>query len=89
MKKKYSEQSLTLVLLAKKTNNMPTLMYAVDQLHIFRIKNPEWNWKHRDIIKTFYDTISMSNKLTGQKLEDNFIQIMNNWKEFKHSNVTI
>jgi len=89
MKKKYSEQSLTLVRLAKKTNNMPTLMYAVDQLHIFRIKTPEWNWKHRDIIKTFYDTISMSNKLTGQKLEDNFIQIMNNWKEFKRSNVTV
>jgi hypothetical protein len=89
MKMKYSEHTLTLVRLAKKTNNMPTLMYAVDQLHIFRIKHPEWNWKHRDIIKTFYDTISMSNKLTGQKLEDNFKQIMNNWKEFKHSNITI
>lgn len=89
MKKKYSEQTTILVQLAKKTNNMPTLMYAVDQLHRLRQQNPllfqKGFTRHRDIIKSFYDTISLSNKLAGQKLEDNFIRIMDNWKEFKHS----
>lgn len=89
MKKKYSEQTITLVTLAKKTNNMPTLMYAVEQ--IYRLKKQcglfnENNIRHRDIMKSFYDTISLSNRLAGQKLEDNFIKVMDNWKEFKHRN---
>ncbi len=90
MNKKYSWQTITLVTLAKKTNNMPTLMYAVDQLHRLRQQNPELFHIgftiHRDIMKSFYDTISLSNRLTGQKLEDNFIKVMDNWKEFKHRN---
>ena len=89
MKKKYSQQTVILVQLAKKTNNMPTLMYAVDQLHRLRQRNPilfqTGFIRHRDIIKSFYDTVSLSNRLAGQKLEDNFVNVMNNWKEYKRT----
>ena len=89
MKKKYSQQTIILVQLAKKTNNMPTLMYAVDQLHRLRRQNPilfqKGFTRHRDIMKSFYDTISLSGRLAGQKLEDNFIKVMDNWKEFKRT----
>ncbi len=83
MNKKYSQQTITLVQLAKKTKNMPTLMYAVNQMYKFRYQNPAVNWRHRDIMKSFYDSVSLSNRLTGERLEENFIHVMNNWKELK------
>ena len=70
--------------LAKQTNNMPILMLAMTILsrkytiHNGNIAIP--NKIKEKTINTFYQYISDE---SPKKIEQNFINLMNNWKEYK------
>ena len=81
----HKQNVTTLVTLAKKTNNMPTLMYATEQLRKLRIKTFKL---YQGELNTLYDAVTLHDSLKGEKLENNFIKIMDNWKEYKKLYVT-
>ena len=95
---KYSQETKELVRLAKKTNNMPTLMYTIHMLTIFynnndymQAVNKNKKFTTQDVIQAFYKTVATADfsslsYSSEKEVEENFILIMNNWKQFKKSN---
>ena len=92
-KKQYSRETKILVKLAKKTNNMPTLTYAVEMVRKWRMSKPNvYSSKETtfpELIKSMYRTTSEHGLLEGDRLEENFKKIMDNWKHFRQVYVTI
>jgi hypothetical protein len=82
-----------LVMLAKKTNNMPTLIYAYNKMIDFCVKEKKenrLNWSNKeniiDIMHKAMVEISPYPYQQKQKPTDNFLQVMDNWKEYKKNN---
>ena len=85
------EKKRELILLAKQTNNMPTLLYAFNKLIDFCNKgkykdNFNWATTREDIIYLMHEAMTGVNKYPQQKPIDNFLHVMDNWKEFKINN---
>jgi uncharacterized ubiquitin-like protein YukD len=84
--KLYGYKIVTLVKLAKKTNNMPMLYFTVEQLYKFRMAIPQ-HFQNKislnDAINSLYYIVTEDETLNGEKLEKKFIRIMNNWKDAK------
>lgn len=76
-------------MLAKKTNNMPTLIYAYNKMIDFCMKErPNWSNKENiiDIMHKAMVEISpyqQQQKSMNKFMYDNFIHVMDNWKEYK------
>lgn len=80
-----------LILLAKETNNMPTLIYAYNKLIDFCNKgkykdNFNWATTREDIIYLMHKAMTGANAYPQQKPIDNFLHVMDNWKEYKKNN---
>ena len=92
-KKQYSRETKILVQLAKKTHNMPTLTYAVEMVRKWRLSKPNvYSSKETtfpELINALYKTTTEQGLLKGDKLEENFVKIMDNWKNFRRIYVTI
>ena len=80
-------------MLAKKTNNMPTLIYAYNKMIDFCVKEKKenrLNWSNKeniiDIMHKAMVEISPYPYKQQQKPTDNFLQVMDNWKEYKKNN---
>lgn len=88
------EKKRELILLAKQTGNMPTLLYAFNKMIDFCVKD-RLNWTDKeDVIKLLHKAIvevkpySRQQKTMEDFVHDNFIHIMNNWKEYRQNHVT-
>lgn len=84
-----------LVMLAKKTNNMPTLIYAYNKMIDFCLrekKENRLNWSNKEnIIDLMHKAMVEISPYQQQKsmnkfIYDNFLHVMNNWKEYKKNN---
>lgn len=79
-----------LVLLAKQTGNMPTLIYAYNKMIDFCNKDKyreRFNWANKEeLINLMHKAMTGVNAYPQQKPIDNFIHVMDNWKEFKKNN---
>ena len=81
-------------MLAKKTNNMPTLIYAYNKMIDFCVKEKnKLNLSNKeniiDIMHKAMVEISpyqQQQKSMNKFIYDNFIQVMDNWKEYKKNN---
>ena len=83
-------------MLAKKTNNMPTLIYAYNKMIDFCVKEKKenrLNWSNKeniiDIMHKAMVEISpyqQQQKSMNKFIYDNFIHVMDNWKEYKKNN---
>ena len=80
-------------MLAKQTGNMPTLLYAFNKMIDFCVREkPNWTNKE-DIIRLMHKAIVEVKPYSQQQtmedfIHDNFIQVMNNWKEYRQNHVT-
>ena len=76
-------------MLAKKTNNMPTLIYAYNKMIDFCVKEKnKLNLSNKEnIIDIMHKAmVEISPYQQQQKPTDNFLQVMDNWKEYKKNN---
>lgn len=76
-------------MLAKKTNNMPTLIYAYNKMIDFCVKEKnKLNLSNKEnIIDIMHKAmVEISPYQQQQKTTDNFLHVMDNWKEYKKNN---
>ena len=84
------EKKRELVLLAKQTGNMPTLIYAFNKMIEFCMKDKEkFKWTNKEeLINIMHKAMTGTLSYPQQQPVDNFIHVMNNWKEYKQNHVT-
>jgi hypothetical protein len=84
------EKKRELVLLAKQTGNMPTLLYAFNKMIEFCMKDKEkFKWTNKEeLINIMHKAMTGTLSYPQQQPVDNFIHVMNNWKEYKQNHVT-
>ena len=81
-------------MLAKKTNNMPTLIYAYNKMIDFCVKekNKLSLSNKENIIDIMHKAMveispyQQQQKSMNKFMYDNFIHVMDNWKEYKKNN---